>query len=219
MTDTSSIANNALPPDQGTSELWPACRLSRLIGKPSDRVDRRRPGRGRRPAGHPARQPDARRRRRLAEDARLRAARPAAPARGAVVRRARRRVEPVRRDGRPGDRVRRRAAAAPVDGVRRPVRVVPDAGRLLRPLRPRRRAAARVAGHDRAQARTTRLRARNRRRTAGARRDRVSSWASARTSRTSTARPSAATTPVRRSSSASRCAAARWCCSPRSASR
>ena len=181
-------------------------------------VDRRRSRGGRRPAGDSARQPDARRRRRLAEDARLRAARPRAPARGPVVRRARRRVEPVRRDGRPGDRVGRRAPAAPVDRVRRPVRVVPDAGRLLRPLRPRRRAAARVARHHRAQGLPSGC---GPRRASSCRRSARSStsWASARTSRTSTARPSAAITPARRSSSASRCAAARWCCSPRSASR
>jgi glutamine synthetase len=35
MTDTQRTAHHPLPPE-GTPELWPACRLSRLIGKPSD---------------------------------------------------------------------------------------------------------------------------------------------------------------------------------------
>ena len=112
MTDSTSTNPGAAGADL---QVWPACRLTRLIGKSSDRVDRRRPGRRGRGARHPARQPDARRRRRLAEDARLRPARPAAPARGAVVRRARRRLEPVRQPRRPGDGVRRRPAAAAVD--------------------------------------------------------------------------------------------------------
>ncbi len=36
MADATSTASNA-PAPEGASELWPACRLSRLIGKPSDR--------------------------------------------------------------------------------------------------------------------------------------------------------------------------------------
>jgi glutamine synthetase len=35
MTDATRTADNARPPE-GATELWPACRLSRLIGKPSD---------------------------------------------------------------------------------------------------------------------------------------------------------------------------------------
>ena len=34
MTDATRTANNAVP-SEGVSELWPACRLSRLVGKPS----------------------------------------------------------------------------------------------------------------------------------------------------------------------------------------
>ena len=94
--DASSVAR--VPPD-------PADRQA--VG----RVDRRRPGGGGGRARHPPRQPHARRRRRLAQDARLRARATGAPARHPLGRRARRRLEPLRRPRHPRGGLGHRAAA------------------------------------------------------------------------------------------------------------
>ena len=92
-----------------------------------------------------ARQLDARRRRRLAEDPRFRAARFCSTCEKSClsgsVRTGPVSSAPLASRSPP----RRRPSPAAVHGVHRPLRVPPDACRLLRPLRPRRRAAARIA--------------------------------------------------------------------------
>ena len=120
----------------------------------------------------------------------------AAPARRPVGRRARRRVEPVRRaPGFPRSASDIVLRPAPVDGVRRPVRRAADAGACCcGHLRPRRQPAARVARHHRARGVRNAAGARpasNCRRSARS----STSWASAPTRTTSTATTTAATTP------------------------
>ena len=133
----------------------------------------------------------------------------AAPARSPVFWGACGRVQSLRRLWHLGHRLGRRPSPAAVHGVHRPVRVLPDACRLLRPLRPRRRAAARIARHNRPQGLGAPAVV-DGHRVAGARRGGVLPRAAGRRTPTSTAPRSGDTAPARRSSSASRCGGARW---------